>query len=212
MGTLSQPLAINVIRAFRGIVDFYYWKGIPVFRKWPTRFECPNTPKQQAAWATLRVMHERLRAQGPAWHTRWSLVDCPVGRSLEDLKRKTALWNLNAGFSTPEPVLTKIERYFNPTANQTYFRLTHGVQAGLTPALLRWRYQEYTSKVPRLQWQDFGTVEGREKYVIPNVQPDKTHWLLPAGETYDAVLLAWQFTLQGKVEDVALLCEPIPTD
>lgn len=39
-----------VISGFKGVVDFYLWKGIPVARKWPRSPEGPRTAAVQAQW------------------------------------------------------------------------------------------------------------------------------------------------------------------
>lgn len=42
MAVLSKLPSEAVISSFKGVVDFYLWKGIPCARKWPT------WPKRQA--------------------------------------------------------------------------------------------------------------------------------------------------------------------
>ena len=36
MGRLTVMPAWPIVMGFKGTIDFYYWKGIPCFRKWPT--------------------------------------------------------------------------------------------------------------------------------------------------------------------------------
>lgn len=45
----------GIINGFKGVVDFYYWMGIPVARRWP---RSPQAPRS-----------EPVRAQWPAWTT-----------------------------------------------------------------------------------------------------------------------------------------------
>jgi len=37
MGKLSRMPSVEIISKFAGLVDFYFWKGIVCFRKWPRR-------------------------------------------------------------------------------------------------------------------------------------------------------------------------------
>lgn len=46
MAKLDQMPDMKTIVAFRGKVDFYLWKGIPVARAWPRAGNQPNTPAQ----------------------------------------------------------------------------------------------------------------------------------------------------------------------
>lgn len=39
-----------IIDGFRGKLDFYYYMGIPVFRKWPKKPDLPRTPEVQDQW------------------------------------------------------------------------------------------------------------------------------------------------------------------
>jgi len=43
---LDGPPALEIKKAFRGIVDFYCWRGIHCARKWPSKPHQPNTPAQ----------------------------------------------------------------------------------------------------------------------------------------------------------------------
>lgn len=39
----------DVIRAYKGVLDFYYWRGIGVVRSWPRKPVLPRSPAVQAA-------------------------------------------------------------------------------------------------------------------------------------------------------------------
>lgn len=44
-----------VIDGFKGKVDFYFYMGIPCFRKWPKKPDLPRTPEVQAQWPAFRI-------------------------------------------------------------------------------------------------------------------------------------------------------------
>lgn len=39
----------SIIKGLKGAVDFYYWKGIPVARKWPRKANYTPSPQEQAS-------------------------------------------------------------------------------------------------------------------------------------------------------------------
>lgn len=43
----------KIIDGFRGKIDFYYYMGIPVFRKWPRSQGKSQTPASVAQWPTF---------------------------------------------------------------------------------------------------------------------------------------------------------------
>lgn len=66
MAKIDGPVAPTVIRAFRGTLDFYNWKGIFCVRSWPRKWlgtPSPATAASQQTWA------DNVRALSglPAW-------------------------------------------------------------------------------------------------------------------------------------------------
>jgi hypothetical protein len=39
-----------IISGFKGTLDFYVWRGLPVCRQWPRRRSVPFTPQEKAQW------------------------------------------------------------------------------------------------------------------------------------------------------------------
>lgn len=57
----------EMVRDLSGVVDFYFWKGIPVARLWPRRSNLP--PSQKMLGARLAFTQSRIdlrSVQGPA--------------------------------------------------------------------------------------------------------------------------------------------------
>ena len=49
MAILREMVGLKVIRGFRGVIDFYFCRGIPCARKWPrkpTRVRIPSVREQ----------------------------------------------------------------------------------------------------------------------------------------------------------------------
>lgn len=49
MARVEGEFQSDVIRAFKGVLDFYYWRGIPVVRSWPRKPVLPRNPAVQSA-------------------------------------------------------------------------------------------------------------------------------------------------------------------
>lgn len=50
MGKLTQMLSEAIIDGFKGKIDFYFYMGIPCFRKWPKSPGRLRSPAVQAQW------------------------------------------------------------------------------------------------------------------------------------------------------------------
>lgn len=58
----------EVIKAFKGTLDFYFWRGVYVVRAWPRK---PKMPRSPASSATANTFADIIRAQDewdPAYH------------------------------------------------------------------------------------------------------------------------------------------------
>lgn len=47
MAVLKEMVGRKVISGFRGVIDFYYCRGIPCARKWPKKPSLPRSPAVQ---------------------------------------------------------------------------------------------------------------------------------------------------------------------
>lgn len=50
MGKLASMVSEVVIDGFRGVIDFYVYKGVPCFRKWPKSPGKKRAPAVMAQW------------------------------------------------------------------------------------------------------------------------------------------------------------------
>jgi len=46
---IVKSFSVEMVRDFAGVVDFYYWKGIPVARLWPRITQIPPSSPMMAA-------------------------------------------------------------------------------------------------------------------------------------------------------------------
>jgi hypothetical protein len=103
-----QHISKQTIRTLAGIVDFYYWRGIPVARSWPVMRVKERSPAVLAAAAAfkasradLRLMSSEVRA---AWRTlgrgkKAAWLDVYTGSYLKVWKTNKILPPVVTGFS-----------------------------------------------------------------------------------------------------------------
>lgn len=56
MVKLSGVPPRGVVLGFKGQLDFYSWKGIPVVRRWPRPKRTPPTPQEKAQWPDFKTI------------------------------------------------------------------------------------------------------------------------------------------------------------
>jgi hypothetical protein len=99
---ITPGISLSTIDAFRGVVDFYYWKGIAVARAWPSPPKHPATPAQVATWDAFRAAMRWIRSNPTSWHALWNQFPLPPEKSAEDVKRTMAL-RLAHAHTLPRP-------------------------------------------------------------------------------------------------------------
>jgi len=57
MAKLDHMPTKEIIDGFKGSIDFYLWRGIPVARKWPRKPRQPGTPEQKATWTRFKYIN-----------------------------------------------------------------------------------------------------------------------------------------------------------
>ena len=136
---LTGPINLNQVQMFRGVVDFYYWKTIPVARAWPRHPAQPNTVAQVDARDALKRMHTILKTAPSYWHDRMGKISCPLGISNEDYKRKIALNLAHQGLSTLPPVPTTLTLAPQPDTRFTWIYAKMNPPPGFDPDTITFR-------------------------------------------------------------------------
>ncbi|MBA7615765.1 hypothetical protein ES703_23051 [subsurface metagenome] len=65
MARLTALPSIDIIRGFKGTLDFYVRRGVPCVRRWPRRTTRPPTEAQIAAWTTFGQISTNYRLLAP---------------------------------------------------------------------------------------------------------------------------------------------------
>jgi hypothetical protein len=88
---LLTPITATQIKLFRGTVDFYYWKGIPVARKWPRTPKLPTSPEYMATQQAFKDSHTWRRSLPAPWHTLFESIPTTRATPLTDYLKRIAL-------------------------------------------------------------------------------------------------------------------------
>lgn len=105
-----RHLSEEVIKGFAGHIDFYYWRGVPVCRRWPRRTKASFTPAQKESQRRFAQSRSDLRAVEASVRNLWP-TDF-TGRKQAWLDYYTAMylryWKLN-GEAPPVVTSTSYE-------------------------------------------------------------------------------------------------------
>jgi hypothetical protein len=101
-----KHISQETIKALAGIIDFYYWKGIPCARKWPDWTHFKPSPRQKASIEAFKKIREDIKKLQIEVVNLWR-QSC-VGKTNSWVDLFTFLWFQfwKAGID-PAPVLTR---------------------------------------------------------------------------------------------------------
>ncbi len=202
---LSTFPSLNVIRILRGVVDFYYWKGIPIARRWPRDPRQPNTPAQEKTKSNFVLMHQLMRNSPPGWKESFARLSIPVHRSLEDLRRKIVLTMLNNTTNTELFIVTGF--WCNPplpAADTTVF-VTVRPSSGVDFTQVEFMYRTFLTTTTNIKWIVRQFIASRELFPKEEVQIDWTGWALAPDLTWVPESNSYEFPLQTSDPYVAVI-------
>jgi len=100
-----RHISLETIKALSGIIDFYYWKGIPVARKWPDWTHFRPSPRQKASMEALKKIWSDIKKLSPEVIDLWR-QSC-VGKTNSWIDLFKYLWySYWKNGIDPAPVLT----------------------------------------------------------------------------------------------------------
>jgi len=202
---IKQPITLNLVKLYKGIVDFYYWNGIAVARQWPRDPRQPGTAKQKKTWGNLTGMYAELKL-APLWyHAQWKDAPLPHGRSTTDLKRKTLMRCLAAELV---PKICKVVGIWkNPGAypGQDLYLIYISPQPGKDMTGVEWKYRRYTHKKPPIVWQDWGLTMQRTHGIKIDYKPDVASWSLPLSQVYEPTFSRYAIVLPASPDKAAFI-------
>lgn len=75
MPRLDGPPNADVVASLKGVLDYYYWRGIPVVRRWPTwtlKRRAPAVVAAEARFTEIRDLTIRSTQQQRDLYRTWS--------------------------------------------------------------------------------------------------------------------------------------------
>lgn len=206
---LDKPVALNVVQAFRGVVDFYTWKGINVARAWPKPPNQPNTPAQVATRVAFANSHTWRKANPVSWHEQWQRMSVPSNMTTEDMKRKTALNLSYAGALVTPPDIINVTVSYDGLLDQTTVTVHLSPTAPYTSGLVTFHSLPYADTPPPLTYSV--TILGMDRHDMPIIRhtPVLSTYKPPLSISYDGGSHEHAFVLTGNHPRVAFY--PYPT-
>jgi hypothetical protein len=71
---IVSHISRELVRGFAGCVDFYYWRGKAIARKWPQHSRIPATVAQAAAREVFKLSRKNLKFFSPEVREAWKLL------------------------------------------------------------------------------------------------------------------------------------------
>lgn len=208
MAILLKPPDLSTVQRFRGVVDFYCWKGKPVARAWPVRGKIPFTEKQKATWSALRSMHAWIKAAPYSWNKRWQENSMPSRISYEDGRRKAGINLAYAGTLVAPPDVLSVKVSPDVAPQTMIVVIAVSAYPGFSPADLTWRWRGYTGDVPPLEWVDHPGEMDRRGYPKSHFTPDLVEFADPTTEDYNPGTEEYTLTIPGTSPGVQVYPKP----
>jgi len=180
---LTTPINIDQTELFKGVADFYYWKGIPVCRSWPRPPVHPETTAQKATWQAFRDMITWKRSNPVSWHEEWGKANTPIGVSTEDAKRKQGLLLAYENTLEKPPDVVEVLQMIQPAYGYTHVRIQIQPYPGFDHTKVKYLARPRERNLPALDWTQH-IVEGA---AACELQPS---WR-PVYSTFRTPWLAW---------------------
>ena len=144
----------QTIIALRGLVDFYYWKSIPVARAWPRYPRQPHTPEQVQSRNAMREAFAWLRTNPAAYHENFRTVSTPSVKSYVDVERTAALTLAHRGALVPPPVVTAAGVHHDDDSNRDVITFDVQPYEGFDPDAILLALRPYISNPPPVEYID----------------------------------------------------------
>lgn len=153
MAKLDKPFSIEQVKLFAGVVDFYYWKGIPVARAWPRKPKQPNTPAQVATRQHFAAAGAWMKTLPKPLVEKWIAREYPKGRTAKTYLRGLALRLANRGQLHAFPVFTSVTLVGVPTPSFTALRIDYDTAWDFDGDNVEFYYKTAPSHEDRLAWR-----------------------------------------------------------
>ena len=94
MAVLTEMPSQAFISGFKGTVDYYAWKGVPVARKWPRSPGKRRAPAVEAQWSSFTYASQEWALLAPSVQAAYNEMARSSGLSGRDLQERAYLSGL----------------------------------------------------------------------------------------------------------------------
>lgn len=84
----------SIVDGFKGVLDFYLWKGIACVRRWPRKPKMPRSPAVQASAAQFGLIATALSATPANIRSRATTLASGTTWTWRDLRYRAIYGNL----------------------------------------------------------------------------------------------------------------------
>lgn len=103
MARLTALPSIDIIRGFKGVLDFYLWKGLPCVRRWPRMTKAKQTQASKDAAAIFGQISSNYRLLAPLALEAYQIEARTQPRTARDLYISGAYGHLHQRTEPPPP-------------------------------------------------------------------------------------------------------------
>lgn len=205
---LDKPVALNVVQAFRGTVDFYTWKSINVARVWPRKPVQPNTPAQVATREAFSASHVWRKSNPVSWHQQWARMSVPSNMTTEDMRRKTALNLAYAGALVTPPDIIDVVLTYMPGPDRTDVAVSLNPAAPYDHTLVTFRSKPFLTVLPAIAYTP--NILCMTRHDMPKIRhtPDVSLYREPAFLDWNAATDTHTFGIPGNHPKIAFFPYP----
>lgn len=100
MARLTAMPELGIIAGYKGKIDFYYWRGVPVARTWPKSPGKSRSPRVSAQWPAFTAAAREWNNLSPAVQLAYKEMALHGGLSGRDLQVRSYMSGL---FRNPIP-------------------------------------------------------------------------------------------------------------
>jgi len=210
---LHQPFSLNLVRALRKTVDLYYYRGVPVARRWPRPSATPPTQAQLAARNAFATVNRHIRNMPPDLRTLWqTYANRPESSWADFLKRVSMPLEIEGTLRTPLPITNAFVITGFPSGGNT---LRIDWDPAARPSEPPWAImRKLTTQTDTIQpWQFVGWSQDRGRRVRKIYAPNWAGWEPQQPNLWDDTAgISWYFVDQLQFWALATLIDPAQSD
>lgn len=122
MAKLKHPFNGEQVRGFKGVLDFYYWHGIPVVRKWPRPSNLNPTPAQHAQRAAFTHANDWISQTTEPMKVGWRATVAAPQMTWTDYVRPVQIKCYQRQAVMPPYLIHHLAMFYVEPEDATYIR------------------------------------------------------------------------------------------